>query len=207
MARSLVASDPFDSTTTTDLTGNWTQMNSSNAVVAKQSGNVYSRHQAAGTVRWTANSFANDQYSSLLWVQHTFSNNFIGVIARASADTNSNRDNYFCKIDTNAAGSPFTVTLGKTVNGSETSLNAESVAISTGNRIEIECEGTTIRGMKDGSLLSANFSQTDTALSSGAPGVYAWSTAVTEIGSDDWEGGDITGSAATTKRLAALGVG
>lgn len=195
MARSLVASDVFTSTTSADLAGNWTQLHPANALMAQQSNNVYCRHNNDGSVRWNANSFADDQYSSLSLATLTNAGalTYIAVVARASADTNANRDMYWLKVFADSTSTP-TTKLGKTVNGTETILHSATVAWAVSDLIEIECEGTTIRGMKNGVALGGSFTQTDSSLSSGAPGVGGNGSAVTEIAGGDWTGGDITAS-------------
>lgn len=175
MARTSVATDDFASTTEVDLSGNWTQLNGGLSLIRKASGVAYVSHGNPAAVRWTANSFSDDQYSSLListLVSDGSTTKGLGVICRASADTGAGRDYYYCVVCTNnTSGSLWTVTLGKVVNGTDTSLYSEAVTFSTGKAIELECIGTAIRGCIDGVLINASFSVTDSAITTGRPGV------------------------------------
>lgn len=119
-------------------------------------------------------TLADDQYASLkisVLVHLNDPTCMTGVIARASADLNAARDYYFCAVAAVQSGSNWTVILGKYVNGSLTTLHSESVLFTVNDRIEIECQGTTIRGMKNGKLINSSFSVTDASLASGNAGV------------------------------------
>ena len=195
MARSAVATENFSGTL-----GNFTQVNPTWADLAITSGVVHgdatgadSGGEVGAAVYSGAGTFSNDQYSSLVigglsWQSLAFN---IGVIVRASTDTNANRDYYQVVVASDQAGPNYTTILSKVVNGTRTQLHSASAAWANGDRIELEAEGTTIRVMKNGTALGGSFTQTDSALSTGKPGI-AGSGDSTHISGDDWEGGDLT---------------
>lgn len=216
MARSLVASDALTGTTNTALGANWGQVGqfaSSGANVVYAASNRCYGHTDSSecAARWIGTgTFSDDQYSSLevygtgteTWSAYS------GVIARASADQDGSRDYYYARIlDRQDAGNNR-VELSKVVNGTTTVLDntPSTQSWSSGDRIEIECEGTTIRGLKNG---TGYHSATDSALTTGKPGIYALTR--DSLTGDNWEGGDITGGggggATLRSRLSLLGVG
>lgn len=151
----------------------------------------------SGAARWVgAGVFANNQYSSLTLLDvHFGATARIGVLARASGDTDGARDYYFYRHE----DSGDLAVLGKVVNGTETILDSRASAFAVNDRIELEVEGTTLRGMKNGTTLVTVI---DSALATGNPGVMNEQTG--QLFGDDWEGGDLT--AAGVARLMAQGV-
>jgi hypothetical protein len=201
MSRSQIASDAFtysNGNIESVSGGNWTSLNPNwggAAITSNHVGGAFSDEETPA--RWTgAGTFANDQYSSLLIPASSLSFNgssySVGVIARASADIDGARDYYTFYVVDDASGDPAsrTTVLAKVVDGTPTTLHSASVSWGSGMRIEIECEGTTIRGMKDGVLVSG-FEITDSALSAGKPGIWLRGSVDFPKG-DDWQGGDIT---------------
>jgi hypothetical protein len=196
VARSLVASDNFNRADGA-VGANWTQLYGfwGNMLVdTNQYRGAAGSDANMSAAAWAGSgSFANDQYSSAILTDDGGGfGNAGGVIARASTDTDANRDYYFFRWSPNTG----TTELGKIVNGTETILVTSTTPTwAEGDRIEIECEGTTIRGMKNGVTVSAGatFSTTDSSLASGKPGICGAQSANTPK-FDDWEGGDITGA-------------
>jgi hypothetical protein len=194
MARSSVATDDFNRTDEDPLSGsgNWADLNFNNSRVALVSNKIQGTHAAHAIARWVGTgTFTDDQYSSLVVATiGGFTQSEVGVIARASGDTNANRDCYSYRVkDAN----PPETRLVKVVNGTETELNSStSVSWSNGDRIEIECEGTTIRGLKNG---TSQYSTTDSSLTTGKPGVHGYNAGTlysAGVDGDSWEGGNIT---------------
>lgn len=142
---------------------------------------------ADSAARWVgAGNFGNDHWSSAVFAETDFgaTGYAIGVIARASADTDANRDYYFHRANSND-----TSEFGKTINGAETIFNSGAVTWSDGDRVEIEVEGTTIRACKNGVPIGGAFTVTDSALSTGLPGILAQGDSAVATG-DDWEAGN-----------------
>jgi hypothetical protein len=193
MARTLIASDNFNRAGPA-LGANWGQVGpaagSGENIQITASTKIYGAG-ASCAARWVgAGTFTNDQYSSLVILAFSVDFNDIGVIARASADQDANRDHYIFRV----RGITNAMVLSKCVNGTVTNLATGTGTFTSGDRIEIECEGTAIRGLKNGSVL---LSATDAALTTGAPGVYATATGgPAEPFGDDWEGGAITAGGA-----------
>jgi hypothetical protein len=196
MARTLVASDPFtysDGVLATVSGGNWANVTTAGGSgVISVSTNRFTGASAGvppgGQVaRWTgAGTFSDDQYSSAVFGETDFASGIrgIGVVARTSADTDGNRDYYYAfAVDNN------TYSYGKVVNGTHTSFGTGSQTWNDGDRIEIECEGTTIRILRNGVEIA---STTDSDLTTGKPGIHA-AGGISAVWGDDWEGGNITG--------------
>jgi hypothetical protein len=203
-SRTSVATDNFN---VSSLSSNWTQINPEyGSMTIYGSARVASSHSQppsnAQAARWNANSFANDQYSSLkIEVLTWLGNNYhVGVICRASGDTNGNRDLYYVTVANVNGGSPYYTAFGKIVNGTHTSFHVADVAWTVGSRIELECEGTTIRAMKDAVALGGSFTQTDSSLTSGNAGIYGGGGDY--VAGDDWEGGDLNVSSAFKPQYA-----
>lgn len=202
MARALIASDNFNRAS---LGSNWANLVSSAAgnITINASTTITGEFGAQptnqiGAARWVgAGSITDDQYSSLVIVAvAAYSSSVrIGVIARASSGTEAARDYYQFSIRGDSATTPLT-TLSKWVNGVETVLNEAALAWTAGDRIEIECEGTTIRACKNGTPLGGAWTVTDSSIATGLPGVAA-STGGGNFRGDDWEGGNVTSAAGT----------
>lgn len=196
MARTLIASDDFNRAS---LGANWAQCNAIEGSIAiNASTQIYGPNAlgdgARQSARWVgAGSFTDDQYSSLeITLLSNFTTDYgIGVIARASADTNAARDQYVVFVCADSGGPSYTTNFGKVVNGTYTSLHTAAVTWSVGDRVEIECEGTTIRACKNGTPLGGAFTVTDTSLTTGVPGVAGSGGATTARG-DNWQGGNVT---------------
>lgn len=186
MARTLVASDDFNRAS---LGANWDQTNAFNGSVNIVSSTLVSAaHSQECAARYVSGTFAADQYSSLeLVTWNQFGNNRIGVAARMSPDDDGNRDHYEYVIFDNNGSTTKTTELAKVVNGSRTILTSSSVLWASGDRIEIECEGTTIRGLKNGTEV---VSVTDSDITTGRPGVRTTSGKT----GDNWQGGDLSAS-------------
>jgi hypothetical protein len=199
MARTLIATDNFNRAS---LDANWAQVNSNGGTILIES-SVRFRGSGANlngpAAKWVgAGSFTDDQYSSVVIISlGNFGDNYhIGAIARASTGVDDSRDYYEARVDCDGT-STYTTKLLKYIDGTLTTLNSGSVAWSLNDRIEIECEGTTIRLCKNGTPLGGAFTQTDSALSTGLPGVAAASGDASIANGDDWEGGNMTGITTT----------
>ena len=196
MSRTLVASDNFNRAS---LGSDWAQINSdAGSMAINGSVEIYGPNALSVSdrqaVRWVgAGTFTDDQYSSLaITILSNLTTDYsIGVIARASADTNASRDCYQVCVCNDSAGPNYTTQFGKIVDGTYTSFNSAAIAWSINDRVEIECEGTTIRVCQNGTPLGGAWTVTDSALSTGAPGVNGAGSA-TFNGGDNWEGGSIT---------------
>lgn len=158
---------------------------------------------ASCSARWIgAGTFTADQYSSAVILGFGVDFNYVGVIARASADQDAARDHYIFRV----RGITNAMELTKVVNGTDTSLATGTGSFTSGDRIEIECEGTAIRGLRNGSVV---LSATDASIATGLPGIHVTSSGgVAEPFGDDWEGGNITaGGAVKRHKFGLLSVG
>jgi hypothetical protein len=209
MSRSSVATDDFNRAS---IGANWLQLAdliggtmeiSASTVCYGTSAQGDSGRQAA---RWAGSgTFSNDQYSSIVisGITTALNDNYgIGVICRASSDTNSNRDYYEAFMYNTSSGSTQTIRFGKYVNNVYTSFNDATVTIGNGDRIELECVGTTIRVCKNGTALGGSFTTTDSSLTTGKPGISG--AGGTNIFGDSWEGGDVTAGVTAAMTGSAL---
>lgn len=149
----------------------------------------------AGARYTGSGSFTADHYSSvLLPVINDAWDAYIGALGRCSADSGTGRDWYQFRIQNRQDAGACRAVLSKIVNNTETSLDTTpaGVTLSANDRIEIECEGTAIRGMVNG---STTHSATDSDLTTGLPGIFANGRSATFRG-DDWDGGSLGAGAA-----------
>lgn len=132
-------------------------------------------------------TFTDNQYSKITFANASFGsvNYGIGIVCRASTDTDAGRDYYYHFADS-TGGSSF----GKVVNGTHTSITTGSPGWSNGDTIELECLGTAITAMKNGVSLGGSFAATDSSLTTGAPGLIATGDGGVATG-DDWDGGSL----------------
>lgn len=195
MSRQLIATDNFNRTGFA-LGSNWVTLNNSLGgdmeliATARVTASVTGTNRAAA--RWVgAGSFTDDQYSGIKITALGFNdiNIAIGVICRASADTDAARDFYEVLVVADTAGPNYTTQVNKVVNGTRTALDSTSRAWAVNDRVELECEGTTIRGMKNG---VAFFTTTDASITTGLPGIAGANNATDgNATGDDWEGGNL----------------
>lgn len=197
--RSAVATDNFNRAS---LGSNWTQLNPGTSNLIIGSSTFLYSDAGAASGRWDgAGSFSADQYAKMTvsGIANLSTAYWIGVVCRASPDINGIRDMYFYVVYADSATSQ-TTEIGKYVDGSYSSLTSTTIAWTAGDTIEIECEGTTIRGYKNGVQQQ---STTDSSLSSGHPGATAAGNS-TSVQGDNWEGGNLvssSGNAAVRRRV------
>ena len=110
---------------------------------------------------------------------------YIGVAARVGSSGVN-----FYGLTTDYADGAY---LYKIVAGSETYLGSTGAAFSNGDTIRLECEGTTIRPLRNGALLNPPGAQTDSALAAGAAGLAGYDNGQTYALLDNWEGGNLGG--------------
>ncbi len=199
MTRTLVASDDFNRADG-NVGSNWLYIRlsswqptpigiSTNRFFGRANNTNYQVCRWAGT-----GTFSDDQYSAVVLTGFAFFSvsEFCGVSARCSSDTDAGADYYFVKVCSDSSGPNYTTKVGKMVNGTETTFDSTTRAWTNGDSVEIECEGTTIRALKNGTLF---YSTTDSSLTTGKPGIVAGSS--TLMG-DSWEGGDYTSGVSDT---------
>jgi hypothetical protein len=145
-------------------------------------------------IKWSGSgSFTDNQYASaVLGGLPAFNGNdhYLGVACRMQGNEGT-RDWYGASVSESAGSSPFTTRLFKIINGSETVIHEAAVAWANGDRLEIECSGTTIRVLRNSAALGGSFTATDTEIPSGVPGVYGKSGASMTF--DDMQMGNLSG--------------
>jgi hypothetical protein len=206
MARSVIATDDFNRADGV-IGANWSYLRDTawNGTGPSIVSNVVRGSDGGGThyqvSRRNAESFNDNQYAKITIGALSFSGAGykVGVVVRASADTDSNADFYGYYVQDDGSSNRTTV-LFKMVNGTVTTLDSVVLAWANGDTIEMEVEGTTLRGYKNGTLQVTVSGQTD--LSTGKPGLYISGDSSTPSG-DDWEGGNVTTSGGSSgSRLA-----
>ncbi len=141
-----------------------------------------------------AGSFTDNQYcevtiSGLTNIGGT-SRGF-GVLVRASTDTNGARDYYGVYVAADdLGGGSYSTYLFKVVNGTHTTIHSAGVSWVDGDEVSIEAEGTTLRACRNAVALGGSFTQTDSALTTGKPGLIGGAAGV--VVGDDFVGGNIT---------------
>jgi hypothetical protein len=193
VARSQVITDNFNRAS---LGANWQQLHplwgditiNASTVVRGPNSTVIANAQAA---RWVGSgSVTNDQYAALKYVTVGgigAADYGVGVICRASTDTDGTRDFYYFVVQDNQVAE-----LGKVVNGTATALHTASVTWASGDVVALEVEGTTLRACKGTTPLGGSWTQTDSSLTTGGVGVLGMGA----IDGDDFDAGDITAAAA-----------
>lgn len=210
MARTSIATDNFNRSSLG--TSNWAQLNTalggdvkitaSTKIVGQFA--LQSVHQAC-VARWIgAGTFTSDQYSKVAidTIANVSTNSGIGAVCRASSDTGANKDFYELYVDGGViGGNVYLTSLAKWVNGTRTVLYSNNETWVNTDTVELECEGTTIRGMRNGSSLGSSWIVTDSSIATGNPGVTTAGTGI--IIGDDWEGGNIAAADVTPPNLTS----
>lgn len=215
MARTLVASDNFDRAS---LGADWAQLNAGNAGSITIGASTYAvgaggaAENLVACARWVgAGTFSDNQYAKAT-VQNLgfFGNNYwVGVIVRASADTDNARD-FYAAVVCDDGGSNRTTRLGKTVNGTWTLIASTVLTWASNDTIAIEVEGASLRVYQNDAEIAA-LASTDSSLTTGKPGAIC----AEALRLDNWESGDVgaSGSGGTTSvkvdrsRTIARGLG
>jgi hypothetical protein len=187
-----------DGALATVSSGAWTSLNPTSATPSVETGKFYSPHSAHAVARIEAGTWATDQYAKITISSLGAASAWMGVVVRASADVDGNRDYYFAVVEEGAG--PHRTVIGKVVNGSITELSSNTGdSWANGESIELEAEGTTLTVFKNGVALR-NVTDSDiSGSSSHRAGVIAIAG---NIRGDDWEGGHLTAS--TPQLLAPI---
>jgi len=187
----LPATDSFtnDNGTALESHGDWTINEGSFEI---QSNACQATDSTYALAHWDADTFADDQYAEA--TIDTLSSYYrIGVGARAHASASTG---YMYVGGENGAGKR----LYKLVAGAPSTVASAAVDLSVSDLVRIECEGTTITPILNGSTDSDLGAQTDSSISSGSAGVGGYNNGSRV---DDWEGGDLTGSSPSASPSAS----
>jgi hypothetical protein len=208
MGRNAVATDNFDRADNASLGANWTNLNADYGYPQ-----VYSNQVCGSAVwdpsvqqiaaRWNGTgTFSDNQYGSIKigGLNYLSGSYVIGVICRASADSNATRDYYGFCVQANAAASPYPSLLFKVNNGTYAALNSGTVAWANNDSLSLEVEGNQVRACKNGAPLGGNWTVADNSLTTGKPGIVCMAAGEHQPIGDDWEGGDIVAAAATLEQ-------
>ncbi len=200
--RTSIATDNFNRADSGSLGANWsdlypgwatTDIGTNRAVAADTSQPQVARWNGAGT-------FTDDQYAKAVVATRVWqsANYRTGVLVRASADIDANRDYYaFLLQHDNDIGQPTTTILVKCVNGTETTLAtaASGIAWAANDTIELEVRtsgaNAALKCFRNGVEITAMATTDSTSpLSTGKPGLYLQGN--NTVAADDWEGGNLT---------------
>jgi hypothetical protein len=169
---------------------NWTQAFMSNMnVIANAAGPANIAFNAAWF--YSATTFPNDHYAQAkMFVTGGTGAQGVGLLVRASVD-----NAYYLLLTHEASNN---VWLYKRVAGVTTNLTFRTQAWTEGDTARLEVQGTAITIKINGVAVGA--AVTDTALTTGSPGLMYIGGAVTAASMDDFEGGDFTVAGVSRKR-------
>lgn len=193
-----VTNNPFSSS----FDGNWTQLNTDWGTVGVSSGvcacNASNTNNEGAVVHsggtYTANSqFAEIEIGGLSFLSADF---LIGVIICASTDTGAGRDCYFGYVAADSGGPNYTTVMGKYVSGTRTVLRSATSAWANTDKVGLGKFDGVVVLLKNRVPLAgtwadgaSTFSQTDSSLTTGNPGIIANGTSPT---GDNWVGGNLS---------------
>jgi hypothetical protein len=193
--RTEIAADTFTTATGQNLTahGSWVNTYPSLTEIWTDAttDTIYSVYGDKAAYYYSGGTFSNDQYSEITVLDSLGAGTYkAGVIVRSSTDINANRDYYTAYLYAN----DNTIYIDKVVNGTQTNITSQATsAMGAGDKLSLEVEGTALRAYINSTLI---VSTTDSALSSGRPGVYI--QANTDKHVTAWSGGDLTASASSS---------
>lgn len=197
------------------LGANWTNVGvtttlaiaSNRATISGLSNEALAYFSGAG---WTG---GNDQYAEAA-IGILESNKDMAAACRVSGASIAVANAYLFVInDTDAAislgSSSFSVALYKQVSGSFTQIGSSvtGVTVNANDIIRCEAQGTTIRGVING---TTKITGSDSAIASGNPGLYVGSGTTSAWGDGSavgWAAGDFGGGATCAPSMSLLGVG
>jgi hypothetical protein len=157
-------SDDFNRADESPLAGNWTRVgtNNFNLVSNRVRGTI--GVAAAHAVYWNADSFAADQWSKCQ-IYAGDANRTMGVAARVQ-DQSATAVNCYCLNYVSGRAKIWRI-----IDNVYNELGAYEYAYADGDELELQCEGTALRGYVNGTL---RISVTDSTFSSGAAGLHVW---------------------------------
>lgn len=199
MPRTLIASDDFNRAS---LGANWAQAgpilpggfladlrirSSLYAEASGQGADAVGRWVGAGS--FEANQFAKATLANVgYWGVSTRAGVAVCVQPNRGTVSAPESSYYAVRVHGDASGAK-TTSLVRVVNAVETVLASTTMTWSTGDTIELERDGTTLRPYRNGSAIAA-LTVSDSAISGGVPGALC--RAAGAIYLDDWSGGNIT---------------
>jgi len=172
----LPVGDNFNRADASPIGGNWSTVAGLASTALVSNASTASSNLSDSVSYWNAETFPVNQYSKAK-IAVIVGSADIGITARCAT-------NFYLSIS-RVTGSDI---LKYTGGGFSLLASITHAVYANGDVIGIECEGTTIRSLKNG---ISQGSTTDSAVTSGAPGVYHWFTAARL---DDWEGGSLLGN-------------
>ena len=172
----LPVGDNFNRADTSPIGGNWSTVAGLASTALVSNASTASSNASDSVSYWNAETFPNNQYSKAT-IAVIVGSADIGITARCAT-------NFYLSIARSTGTQLYKYTGG----GFSTLAFYTHAAYENGDVIGIECEGTTIRSLKNG---ISQGSTTDSAVTSGAPGVYHW---LSTASLDNWEGGSLLGN-------------
>jgi hypothetical protein len=197
----VLASDTFNRADSGDLGTNWTQVPSEFSFSISGNSAIPGNLGQDCTERYSGLTWPDDQYSQCVLTPSTTggaANEGIGVCLRAAS-----ADQTYYRITADDTSASNNLSLQKMVAGAFTSVWTRSLAITAGDILRAEAQGTTVRVYINGVQLGAD--TTDGSIASGSAGVsYSSQTGACSV--DDWEGGDFASPVTLTpaQAVAAL---
>lgn len=187
----LPASDAFTAAADAALTtysANWTLNAGALAVNAAGDYCYPNSLGAESAAHWNADTFGADQYAECA-ITNTNNDCQVGPAVRCAASGATYYGLYWGP----NYGTP-TVWLFKQVGGAWTELGSAGLSMSAGDTLRLEISGTTLTPLRNGSLITALGTKTDSSISSGYAGICGYSQSV-DARLDNWQGGNIGAAA------------
>lgn len=182
-----------DGTLLTNLNSNWAA-NANNFAVYSNELRADDPTYVGALARWSADSFANDQYASCTLTAIAGSGDAVGPAVRVPT---TGVTGYFVFADNYGAN---TRELAKLVAGTYTTLASDATTESVGVVYRIDASGSTITAKRNGATI---FSVTDSSIASGAAGVFGFGNG-TGSRIDIWEGGNQDSGTPARKRTGGI---
>ena len=197
MARTTVATDDFNRAS---LGADYAQINtglggnvSINSSIRVQGQYATQPVDDKATARRITETFSDDQFASMAITNINDDvgvTNKVGVAVRVGSATDGSKNLYEVVVTSGAVGDK-TISLNKWVAGTRTVLHSGTAAFTNNDLIELEVIGTTLTVCKNGTALGGSFTQTDSSLTTGKPGIVVGST---NTYGDSATFGDVTAS-------------
>jgi hypothetical protein len=192
----VLATDDFNRANSTGLGANWTagalsdtlNVNANACVPAVLPGNDC--YYAYTGITWP-----NDHYAQIkVTVTSTGGGGVGGGVAVRRTGDGTTR--YRAVVDHAASNN---VSLDRFLSGAYQNLALYTSAWTDGDVLRLEAQGSSLRVYRNGTQIGTTF--TDANIASGSPGID-YSSSVSALTMDDWEGGDLTGGPTTNTRTA-----
>lgn len=188
----LPAQDSFTAGSTQTLqsySGSWTIVSGGFSVNATNDVAYATAANTISVAKWNADAFDNNQYAQAKLRYVTGAYQEAGVAVRIFTAGSGTEYNFCGQADESY--------LGKHVEGVYTQLGSTGSPVTEGAVYRLEASGTTLTPKVGGVVFNPPGAQTDSSISAGSAGIYAWHN-TTIVSIDDFEAGNLSGSSGSS---------